>query len=66
MADDICGIKVFEAGNTNPVYTGIYYFGSGTQTISLVNNCNGGQYLIKLINNLGVTFLATVVQTDYT
>lgn len=64
-ATDNCKIEVTKNGGWWPSKTVTYEYGSGTQTIDLINNCNGEPYTIKFTNNTGVTFTAFIVQTEY-
>lgn len=64
-ATDVCKIEVTKNGGWWPSKTVTYQAGSGTQTIDLINNCNGEPYTIKFTNNTGVKIVANVVQTEY-
>lgn len=64
-ATDVCKIEVTKNGGWWPSKTVTYAAGSGTQTIDLINNCNGEPYTIKFTNNTGVTIVARVVSTEY-
>lgn len=64
-ATDVCKIDVTKNGGWWPSTTINYDPNSGTQTIDLIENCNGEPYTIKFTNNTGVTIIARVVQSDY-
>lgn len=64
-ATDTCKIEVTKNGGWWPSKTVTYQAGSGSQTIDLINNCNGEPYTIKFTNNTGVTIVAHVVSTEY-
>lgn len=64
-ATDVCKIEVTKNGGWWPSKAVTYPGDSGSQTIDLINNCNGEPYTIKFTNNSGVTIVARIVQTEY-
>lgn len=65
-ATDVCKIEVTKNGGWWPSNTVTYQAVSESQTIDLINNCNGKPYTIKFTNNTGVKIVCFVVQTEYT
>ncbi len=64
-ATDVCKIEVTKNGGWWPSKTVTYQGTGSTQTIDLINNCNGEPYTVKFTNNTGVTIVVRLVQTEY-